>query len=168
MFKNLKYVVGLSVLFILFSTSLVFAEEETTLLPEGQAVSISIDSADPRGMLIASRVARITNNEDGTLSVSGQIIAHEILDYAYICLYLDRYDEDHDEWINLSFKEAEFTLEEMGEEFMGFPLASYTLTGPDVEPGYYYRVRGTYLAKKEGRRESGNAETNGVLLTDVK
>lgn len=168
MLKKLREIVFVSVLFILCGTSLAFAEDESTLLPEGQAVSISIDSADPRGMLIASRVARITNNEDGTLSVSGQIIAHVTLDYAYICLYLDKYNPDTEEWVNISSKEDEFTLEEKGEAFMGFPLASYTLTGPDVEPGYYYRVRGTFLAKQGGRRETGNADTDGVLLTDVK
>lgn len=117
---------------------------------------------------MAARTASITNNEDGTLNVYGQIIAHMTLDYASITLYLDRFNPDTDDWETISYQDAEFTLEEKGEIFMGTPTASYTLSGTEIIPGYYYRIRGTFIAKKDGRREIQSADTDGVLLTKIK
>lgn len=157
-------------LVLIFSLMLSFrvSAEETKLLPEGQADYYNAEAVDPRGYLIASRVISITNNEDGTLSALGQIIAHVTLDYAYIALYLDRYNPVTEDWENISYQVAEFTLEEEGEAFMGFPMVSYELSGEDIIPGYYYRLRGTYSASKSGRKETSNAATDGVLLTKVK
>ncbi|MBT9776143.1 hypothetical protein GPL15_06440 [Clostridium sp. MCC353] len=154
----------------LFISTSAYAEEETKLLPPGQSVSFNLEAGDPRGMLMASRIASITNNEDGTINASGQIIAHATLDYAMITLYLDKYDPDIEDWVNLSYIDTEFTLGEgdCDEAFMGAPSVSYTLTGEGIVPGYYYRLRGTYLAKKEGRRETAGAITDGVLLTKIK
>ncbi|PNV60828.1 hypothetical protein C0033_16680 [Clostridium sp. chh4-2] len=164
---SIKKLLCLIVVLSMFTAMPALAAEETTLLPEGQSVSLNIEGIEPRGLLIATRVASIANNEDGTLDVYGQIIAHTTLDYASITLYLERYDFDVDDWVFVSSKDAEFTLEEMGEAFMGVPTASYTLSG-GIEPGNYYRIRGIYIAKKDGRRESANAETDGVLLTKIK
>ena len=166
--KGMRKTIGLALVFIMLCSIPVFAEEETALLPEGQSVSYKLEAADPRSFLIASRVASIANNEDGTLSVYGQIISYASLDYASITLYLARYDAELDAWINISYQDAEFTVEEYGKDFMEVPTASYTLTGTEIIPGYYYRIRGTFIAKKDGRRESTNATTDGVLLTDIK
>ena len=156
-----------TILSILFAMP-ILAEEETVLLPEGQSVSYNMEAIEPRGYLIATRVASIANNEDGTLDVLGQIIAHTTLDYASITLYVDRYDPDRDDWINLDHHDIEFTIEKDGELVMGTPTVSYTLAGTDIIPGYYYRLRGTYIAKKEGRKETLTATTDGVLLTKIK
>lgn len=152
----------------MLSVTPTLAREETTLLPEGQSISYNMEEIEPRGQLMATRVASIANNEDGTLDVYGQIIAHVTLDYASITLYLERYDFELDDWVYVSDMDAEFTLEEKGEAFMGVPTASYTLSGDGIVPGNYYRIRGIYIAKQGGRRESSNATTDGVLLTKIK
>lgn len=158
----------LSIILSMFLSMTVLAEDETTFLPEGQSVSYNMEKGEPRSFLIASRIASIANNEDGTLDVYGQVISHVTLDYALITLYLDRFDPEIDDWVFVSSQEAEFTLEEKGEAFMGVPTASYTLSGSGVIPGYYYRIRAIYVVKQEGRRESTNATTDGVLLTNIK
>lgn len=165
---SIRKAICIVTLLSVFFTLPAFAETESTLLPEGQSVSYNADVIEPRGYLIASRVASIANNEDGTLGVYGQIIAHTTLDYASITLYLEQFDPEIDDWVSVSYKDAEFTLEEMGEAFMGTPTVSYTLSGEGIKPGYYYRIRGTYIAKQGGRRETTNAATDGVFLTDIK
>ena len=168
--RGISKVISLVLILTCLFCSTAYAEEESTLLPDGQTVSLSIDAVEPRGFLIASRIVGITNNEDGTLRAYGHLVAHTTLDYALIAMYLDRYNPDIDDWVNLSYKTVEFNLGEgdCDEVFMSSPSVSYTLSGEGIEPGYYYRVRGTFVAKKEGRRESGGAETDGVLLTDIK
>lgn len=163
-----RKIICLVLMFMLVFTMSTSAAEETIFLPEGQSVSKSVGTPDPRSVLVASRVASIANNEDGTLSVYGQLITHKTLDYASITLYLDRFDPDADDWENISYKDAEFTIEEHGELFMGTPTASYTLSGADIKAGYYYRIRASFIAKKDGRRETAYTETDGVLLTDIK
>lgn len=168
--KGVSKVISLVLILTCLFCSTVHAEEETTFLPEGQSVSFNVDVAEPRGFIIASRIVGITNNEDGTLHAFGQVVAHTTLDYALIAMYLDRYNPDIDDWVNLSYKTVEFNLGEgdCDEIFMGSPSVSYTLSGDGIVPGYYYRLRGTFVAKQGGRRESGGAETDGVLLTDIK
>ena len=167
--KNTKKLFAIIVILSLVFSISSYAEE-TRLLPEEQGVSYKVEAAEPRSYLVASRIASIANNEDGTLDVYGQIIAHTSLDYACIKLSLERYNPEVDDWLTLSYQEEEFYIGEEGcdEEFMICPSVSYTLSGDGLIPGYYYRIRGSYIIKKDGRRETANALTDGVLLTDIK
>lgn len=166
--KSIKKVLYMVMLLTTLFTVTVLADEEFTLLPEGQSVSYKMEGIEPRGYLIASSVASIANNEDGTLSLFGQIITHTTLEYASITLYLERYEPELDDWIYISDNDTEFTLEKDGEAMMGAPTVSFTVEGGGIEPGYYYRVKGSYIAKKEGRRETRTVTTDGVLLTKIK
>lgn len=162
---KLKRLVGLILVLSLLSSFNTFAEE-TTLLPDGQAISIDYNTIDPRGYLIAARIVSIANNADGTMTVDAQIAAHVSLDYAFIRIYIDEYDEERDDWATVDYQDRTFLAKDYSESFMSSPGFQSTLEGLTV--GKYYRVRGSFKAKKEGLQEGGSAETDGVLLTKVK
>ena len=164
--KKIQKLISSVILLSLIFSFTVFGQEETALLSDGQVVSVEVEnSIDPRGVLIATRMISLTNNEDGTMTASAQLLAHVSLDYALIRIYIDEYNPDTDDWSTLDYKDTEFFAEDYTESYMSAPGMEFVLEGLTV--GRYYRLRGSYVAKGIGRRESGDAATDGVKLTKI-
>ena len=164
--KKIVKILSIALIMSLLLAFSAFAEEEFTLLPEGNNVSIDAQTIDPRGMLIATRIIGLTNNTDGTMTIDAQLLAHVSLDYALIRITLEEYDTETEDWRILSSENKIFKAADYDESFMSSPGTIYDVEGLTV--GNYYRLKASYRAEKGGTYENATAQTEGVKLTKVK
>lgn len=118
-----------------------------------------------RGDYLADAQIEISNMQDGTLMVEVMTLAHMNVDRILHSFFVDVWDEDENDWIQVGYWHVEKTKEEVenGELFM---LAS-TVIFTDGEIGRYYRARGLHGVELYDELEACATETHGVRLTDL-
>ena len=102
--------------------------------------------------------------EDGTLKVEVMTLAHMNVDRILHSFFVDVWDEEENDWIQVGYWHVEKSKEEEnGELFMLFS----TLILDDCEVGRYYRARGLHGVELYDELEACATETHGVLLTNL-
>lgn len=107
----------------MFTTRLVYAKElkwgelpgnysQSVLLPKEETKSKDIDGNTARGKYLSTAILEIQNNQDGTLHVGVDTLAHIYVDRIYQVVFLDVWDEAKEDWVQI----AEWTFERTKEE----------------------------------------------------
>ena len=118
-----------------------------------------------RGDYLAEGSVTIVNLQDGTLRIDASTLAYRNVDRIIHTVFLDVWDEDEDDWINLDAWDYERTKEEVANGELYMYSTSITVGGYEV--GRYYRLRGLHGVEIYDELEACATETNGVLLTDL-
>lgn len=139
------------------------ANKESILLP--QEVTSSIDFApEARGRYIANSSVSVSNEGYGVLGIYAHTLAYESVQKIKMNIYLDQWDEEAEDWIQIDSKMLTYDNED-GEEDLHAVSESFLVE--NLEVGKYYRVRGYHAVWSfDGLIESHGTMTNGVLLTD--
>ena len=117
-----------------------------------------------RGDYLADGQIEITNMQDGTLVVEAMTFAHMNVDRILHSFFVDVWDEEENDWIQIANWHVEKTKEEVENEEL-FMLKS-TVILEDCEVGLYYRARGLHGVELYDELEACATETDGVQLTD--
>lgn len=140
-----------------------YYDGESILLPENIMTDTDICQSKERGSLISTAISRITNIGGGDIEISLETMAHVNVDEIRQTAYLDRWDEEEQDW---------FTMETYSDEAFaadhpnGLSSLKSTYIVHNQKTGYYYRVRGMHMVKKTGEgSQTFSTRTNGVLIT---
>ena len=167
-----KYLSSLVLLLLIFSMNItpVYAavavpvtytspNTDSNILSSSITEDIDIVQKTPRGVFFSAADLKIIN-EDGEIGVVGNAYMSTEIDELYMTIYLDRWiDDDH--WEQVDYFDFEFYAEDYPDG-LTHELVAFTLTG--YPKGYYYRLRGTYAAVKDGVIEGFAPVTDGILI----
>lgn len=133
-------------------------EVESELLPPNTRISRGFAKNVLRGAFFASGELTILNN-NGKIGVSAKTYMKEPVDEVYMTIYVDRLINNV--WSQVAYYDFEFFAEDYPEDLID-PGVDFTIT--DQPSGYYYRLRGSYAALKDGVMEGFGPVTDGVLI----
>ena len=138
-------------------------EDTSVLLPEGVNQSISYGNG-ARGEYLSSCTIGITNNGYGEIGIYGNVFAHKPVKKIRLNIYLDRWDENQEDWYQVDLYRFVYEYEEGGEDLVDVSESFSVLGFPT---GCYYRLRGACTVWPfTGGFESQGPMTHGVLITD--
>ena len=138
-------------------------EMESTLLPQEVNFSNNKNTV-ARGRYIASSGVSITTEGYGVLGVYADTLAHVAVKKIKMTIYLDQWDEDSEDWVQIDSKSLTYEYEEGGEDLNE---ASQSFLIENLETNKYYRLRGLHAVWSfDGYLETHATMTDGVLLTD--
>lgn len=135
---------------------------ESVLLTDGETTDTATTQDTARGQVLASGILQITNNADGTLYVSVDTYSYKVVDKIYQTVFLDKWNESEERWVQVGYWDFERSLEE--EEDLSYYHVGFTVTG--CELNCYYRARALHFVQWGDDMEGKSTQTNGVLLTD--
>lgn len=172
--KKVKKILGCSLAMMVLSTTLVYAQipewstlsgnyGESVLLTE-ETQSEDTISETRRGIILSTGMLEISNNADGTLHINCDTSAHKKVDKIYQTVFLDEWNEEDEDWVQVGYWEFVRSKEEEEDEDLSFYHVGFTVTGCQV--GRYYRARAMHLVELGDRMEGKATQTNGVLLTN--
>ncbi len=118
---------------------------------------------DARGIRLATCILRIYNGEDGTIKISVDTAAHKNIDVIYQTVFLDEWDDEREDWVQVGYWEFEKHKEEENGELSSYHV-DLTVSGCQVN--HYYRARAMHLVQWGDDMEGKATETDGVLLTN--
>ena len=141
-------------------------ENQSALLPESefQSKGVTESSAARRGEIFSAGMVEIANMQDGTLFISADTLAHRVVENIYQTIFLDKWDDDKQDWVQIKYWEFERSLEE--EENLSSYHIEMIVSGCELNK--YYRARGMHLVQIGDTYEGKTTDTNGVLLTNHK
>lgn len=137
---------------------------QSILLEEGVTSSEDAIHRYGRGDYLADGYIEIGNMQDGTLRIEVMTFAHMNVDRILHSFFVDVWDEDENDWIQVGYWHVEKTKEEVENEEL-FMLSS-TVFFTEGEVGRYYRARGLHGVELYDELEACATETHGVQLTD--
>ncbi|GAA6411555.1 hypothetical protein K040078D81_56720 [Blautia hominis] len=114
--------------------------------------SESVESTLVRGNILNQGVARITDNENGSVNIYGAVLGSVTCDKLTLSLTLQRYSNGY--WYNIeTYSDSASNTSSMSR--------SYNVS---VASGYYYRVKAACVAKKGSTTESKTPTTDGIWI----
>ncbi|MBQ7795596.1 MAG: hypothetical protein IJ374_03435 [Lachnospiraceae bacterium] len=116
-----------------------------------------------RGEYLAEGSVEIVNHGNGDIYIRVDTFAYVYVDRILHTVFLDYWDEDENDWMQVGYWEFEKTKEEANNQLSGL-TTTLTLTG--YETGLYYRVRGLHGVEIYDELEACATESDGVLITD--
>lgn len=116
-----------------------------------------------RGEFLAEASAEIVNNQNGEILITLETLAYRTVDAIYHSAFLDMWDENLHDWVQVGYWEFERRKEEQDGD-LSILFTSLTATGYEVNR--IYRVRGLHMVELGDEAEGCATETNGVLITD--
>lgn len=138
-------------------------EGTSVLLPEGVNQSVGYDNV-ARGEFISSCTISITNKGYGEIGIYGNVFAHKPVKKIRLNIYLDRWDENEEDWFQVDSYRFVYEYEEGGEDLVDV-TESFSVLG--FPTGCYYRLRSACTVWPfEGGFESRGPMTHGILITD--
>ena len=172
--KILRRIGIVTILLMLFTITTAWATEPTwdtvpghhdqsiLLSPE---ITSSKDSVHQygRGEYLAEGSVEIVNRGNGVIYIVVDTYSYVYADYIVHHVFLEYWDEDRGDWVQVGNWEFEVTKEEVNGEL--FQLSN-TLTLTGYETGLYYRVKGLHGVEYNDEFEACATETHGVLITD--
>lgn len=169
--KALKAFILAAILSVFFSIS-VFADTLTwenvpgnhggsILL--GENVTVSVDSFETvaRGEILDQGVTEIRNKGDGKIYITVTTLAHRNVDRIFHTVFLDQWDDDREDWVQVDYFEFEETKEDNSN--LSVLLTSFYVSGYPTKK--YYRVRGLHAVELGNTLEGCATETDGVYIT---
>ena len=172
--KTMKRIIGAVLVITMMMCGTAFASLKDTmesslstwnqsqLLDETHVNSDSITPNSARGIVFSAGMLEIANNQDGTLHISVDTLAHSVVDKIYQTVFLDMWDEEEKTWIQVGDWDFEKSIEE-DEELTSYHVG-FTVSGCEVNR--YYRARALHFVQWGDDMEGKSTQTNGVLLTD--
>lgn len=172
--KILRRIIVATILLMLFTITTVWASELTwdtvpghhdqsvLLSPE---VTSSKDSVHQygRGEYLAEGSVEIVNRGNGVIYIVADTYSYVYADRILHHVFLEYWDEDWEDWVQVGYWEFEVTKEEVNGQL--FQLSN-TLTLTGYETGLYYRVCGLHGVEYNDELEACATESDGVLITD--
>lgn len=123
----------------------------------------AVKNSSVRGSLISTAFLDITNAGGGDIDILIETLAHKQCDEIHHTAYLERWDEEHQDWGFIdSFAFSEYQTDHPDETLTGF---ASVVTVKDQPTGYYYRLQGYHMVLKGNVRQSFSTHTDGVLIT---
>ena len=175
MMKKIKKILGVATIVTMLASNITYAQafskriisdyrNESILLPSDVYESQNSDYVERRGIILSTAMLTITNQQDGTLYVTVNTVAHRNIDKIYQTVFLDQWDDKEEDWKQVGYWEFEKSKEEeengeLSSYHVGFTVQNATLNK-------YYRARAIHLVQLGDDMEGKATETNGVLLTD--
>lgn len=138
---------------------------QSVLLEDGAVSAKDSIHRYGRGDYLADAFIEIANMQDGTLQVEAETYAHMNVDRILHSFFVDVWDEDENDWIQVASWHIEKTKEEVENEELF--MLSTTVRFTDCEVGRYYRARGLHGVELHDELEACATETNGVLVYDI-
>lgn len=139
------------------------SEDTSVLLPEGVNQSIGYGNA-ARGEYLASCRLSIRNEGYGVIGISGDVFMHKPVKKIRMNIFLDRWDENEQDWFQVDSYRFVYEYEEGGEELTDVS-ESFSVNG--FPTGCYYRLRGACTVWPfTGGFESQGPMTDGIVITD--
>lgn len=124
-----------------------------SILPEGQVVTGSTRS-NARGVYLSAGSARLTNNGNGTVNVSGDTTCYKTCDEVRVTLHLQRLANG--KWT---------TITTLGPK-SAYNTNSVSRSGNvSVVGGYYYRISGSHTAIKGSTVETTTSSTDKLWIS---
>lgn len=173
--KKIKRLLGALIMMVVMMYSVAYAKDPTwedfavptktsVCLPDTIFSSQDINRVQTRGRILSTAMLTITNEQDGTLYITVNTLAHQNVDKIYQTVFLDQWNEEKEDWVQIGYWEF---VRDKEEESDGH-LSSYPLgfTVQNCELNKYYRARAMHLVQIGDDMEGKATETNGVLLTD--
>lgn len=175
--KKIKKIFGMAAMITMLASNIVYAQNpvleeiaisdyqsESVLLPSNVLESQNDGYAERRGVILSTAMLTITNQQDGTLYVTVNTVAHRNVDKIYQTVFLDEWNEEDEDWVKVGYWEFERSKEEeedgnLSSYHVGFTVQNATLNK-------YYRARAIHLVELGDDLEGKSTQTNGVLLTD--
>lgn len=112
----------------------------------------AVETSLLRGNILLKGVARISNNEDGTVNVYGAVLGNTVCDKLILEMTLQRYVNGS--WVNVKSFSSSSTNASMLTK-------SYNVS---VTKGYYYRMKAACVAQKGSTSESSAPVTDGIWI----
>lgn len=133
----------------------------SVLLPQGETSSKGSYEAYARGDIISSGTVEIINEQNGDITISIETYAHRSMDKISHTVFLDRWDDENDDWVQVGY--WEFEKEKSNNENLTNLRTSFTVSGYPVNQ--YYRVRGLHLVELGDDVEGCASKTDGLYIT---
>lgn len=164
--KFVKYTVAI-LLALIMSGMTVYAGPQFTsvddfsyILPPEVKKSTAHENSVLRGEFFASAELTITN-EKGEIGVTALTFMNVPVDELYMTVYLDKWIEKEKRWSQVTFYDFEF----FGENYPdGLTSETVEFIIDNQPKGNYYRLRGTFVAIKDGAMEGFGPVTDGILI----
>lgn len=171
--KKMKRCILMVLFFAMLMTKMAYAEDlkwenipghhnQSSLLAAEETISKDIVGNTTRGKYLSTAILEIENNQDGTLHIGVDTLAHVYVDRIYQVVFLDMWDEEKEDWVQI----ADWTFERTKEEEADLSSYYVGFTVTDCPINRYYRARAMHLVEVGDLMEGKATETNGVLLTD--
>lgn len=136
-------------------------DEYSELLTPGISQSYATESSNARGDMFSRADITITDKGNGDIGALAIAYTREPVDEAYITVFLDRWNEDKDRWVNVDYYDAEFYAEDYPD---GLTTPTVNITFLNQERGYYYRLRSSFSVVKGDLYEGFSPATAGILI----
>lgn len=135
----------------------------SALLPEG--VKQDIDRTNVgRGRYLSSAGLTIINKGYGEIGIYADTLCHVPVKKIRMNVYLDRWDEDKEDWIQVDYYSFTAEYKEGGEDITSI-TESFSVLG--LPTGIYYRLRSANVVYAfDGTMEVQGPKTDGILITD--
>ncbi len=172
MIQKRKFIIPIAILLLVLISMPVLASpvcsgsetsvnEYSELLSPGIKQSQGTESSVARGDMFASADITITDKGNGDIGALAIAYTREPVDEAYITVFLDRWNEEQDRWINVDYYDAEFYAEDYPD---GLTTPTVSITFLNQERGYYYRLRSSFSVVKGDIYEGFSPKTAGILI----
>lgn len=117
----------------------------------------------PRGSVISTGILEISNKGNGEIGVYMQTLSHVEIDETTFAVYLDRWVESEQTWVNVADYKFTYNKENSPDEDLMTKAISFNIIGQPTD--CYYRLRGMHLVVLGDTREMLSSRTDGILIT---
>lgn len=131
---------------------------KSELLPPSENSSTAHVQTVLRGNFFAAGDLTIID-KGGKIGVAAKAFMSQPVDSLYMTIYLDR--QINGKWTQVAFYDFEFHSEDYPNGMLT-PGVDFTILGQPT--GYYYRLRGSYVAFLNGANEGFGPVTHGILI----
>ena len=122
--------------------------------------STAIARAIKRGEFFSAAELSIIN-ENGNTGVDAHAYMGAPVDELYITIYVDQLNKETNKWSQVALYDFEY----YGEDYPdGLTWETVYFIIDNQPKGYYYRLRGSFAALKDGAMEGFGPVTDGVLI----
>lgn len=171
--KRCVFLVVLALTAMLGTASITYAAEltwdsvpghhnQSVLLDPDEKVSKDVMRNPSRGEFLSNGILEITNQENGSIYICVDTFAHVNVDRIRHTVFLDQWDDNRQDWVQVDYWEFERTKEQEGGELS---MMTDTITIKNVATNRYYRARGLHMVEIGDEIEGCATETHGVLIT---
>lgn len=138
------------------------APKESILLPDGVNESVGYGNS-ARGNYLASCGLGLTNKGYNVLGVRADTACHVPVKKIKMSIFLDRWDEEEQDWFQVDSYKFTYEYEEGGED-LTFVSVDFDVSGFPADN--YYRLRSAHAVWAfTGTLEMQGPMTNGIKLT---
>lgn len=133
---------------------------ESERLPSTIKESRDYVKAVLRGVFFSAADLKIFNS-NGEIGVSAHAFMSDPIDELYMTIYVDCWSEKENRWTQVTYYDFEFYAKDYPN---GLTSETVEFIIDNQPKGKHYRLRGSYMAIKDGAMEGFGPVTDGVLI----